>query len=185
MAARLVALQNLFKGAGAPSAAKSGDDDENQGERQPSNADPDIDVVRADEVKTGIAAAKQDGHKAGFAAANARFKAVLESDAGKANVPGAVFMLTHSNASAEDIIAKLPEMGVAAATPQAKTEAEDKPAQTADLKNTNIDLGGKPGQQAKNGGDDDDGGVKMVNSVMAEVHGVDLTKAATPASYGY
>lgn len=63
--------------------------------------------------------------KRGFAAANARFAAVMESAAGKANIPVAVFMLTESDASAETIIAKLPNFGRAAAGAASSKAGED------------------------------------------------------------
>jgi hypothetical protein len=71
--------------------------------------------------------AEQRQFAAGFAAANDRIAAVMESKAGRDNPGAAVFMLTETNATAENIIAKLPNFGRGAFAPAGAARASEDP----------------------------------------------------------
>lgn len=152
MAARLVSLQSLFKRSTAAAAhvalaaggSQNDPGDENEevddapapAPAPAASAAADQTVVLASEVKPAIDAARREG----YAAATARFAAVMESDAGKANPFMAVFMLTNSDAKAETIIEKLPSATAAPAPQGQQRQALPK-----------IDLtGGKPAGAAPN-----------------------------------
>ncbi len=78
-------------------------------------------------VETALQAAHAEGVAEGTKAAQDRMNAVFSSDAGKANLPMAAWMLAETNASADAIIAKLASMPAAAA-PVAAAPATATPA---------------------------------------------------------
>lgn len=80
--------------------------------------DTPVNVVAAADVASLTATAE----KKGFAAANARMKAVFDSPEGKANAHTAAFLLATSEASADEIIGHL--KGQAPAAPAASSDAK-------------------------------------------------------------
>jgi hypothetical protein len=118
------------------------------------DAQPQGDFVTVADAVAAATEAKAEGHKAGFAAANARMGAVLGSDAGKANPAMAAFMLTNTEASAETIIGQLATMPAGAAAPAPAAPAApagDSPADRIQATTPVVDLGGAA---AANNGDD-------------------------------
>lgn len=157
MAGKLAALSALISGTALSTAAAPGataptpaaDAGGEGGENEPA-------VVLASEALPAIEGAKAEGHAAGVKAERERTAAVFASDAGKANPSAAAFMLANSEASAETIVAKLPEMGAAAPAPGAAT-TPDKPAATTpltvDLSTTSKTDLGAPGANANDTSD--------------------------------
>lgn len=83
---------------------------------EPAAGDP-VDVVTVADAQAAVAAAETRGHTAGAEAERKRFTAVLNSEAGKGNVPLAVFMLENNPLATSDaIVAHLDTQPKATAT---------------------------------------------------------------------
>lgn len=102
------------------------------------------------DITAMVAEAEQEGYADGYAAANARTFAVLRSEPGQANMSNALFLLEHSQASADQIIAQLsaaaPAPAPAAAAPAAPAaEAPLSPADKLAAATPPVDLGAATG----------------------------------------
>lgn len=103
-------------------------------------------LVLETDATAAIQAAHAAGREEGIKAERERTASVLASEPGKANTPGAAFMLAETDAPAATIIAKLPAMGAPAAAapapPPAAAEEEPKPALSVPLKETpKVEIG--------------------------------------------
>lgn len=137
-------------GDAGPEPGQGGSDAGKEGENKPTDqpaktneqsdagsqaAETPVDVVAAADVADLTAKAEAKG----FAAANARMKAVFDSPEGKANAADAAFLLATSNGSADDIIGHLKGRAPAPA-PAATTTIPDT---TTDIKTDAASLAGQ------------------------------------------
>lgn len=81
-----------------------------QADELEAEAAADVTAAEGRGKEAGIA----EGKKLGFDDANARYKAVLESEPGKANLQGALTLLGNPKLDAQEIIAMLPGVGAPA-----------------------------------------------------------------------
>lgn len=110
-----------------------------------------------------VATAKAAGVKEGIAAERARTATVLASEPARANLGGAAFLLAKTDASAEDIVSDLPQLGGVAPAPAAEAAPAAAPKLTVDLANTpKVEVGAG---QAEASGEDTD---KVWAEVQAE-----------------
>jgi hypothetical protein len=107
-------------------------------------------VLEADAISLA-AAARAQGIAEGKAAERARTSAVLSSDAARANIGGAAFLLSKTDAAAEDIVKELPQLGSAAPAPAAAAPAAAAPALSVDLSETPKPNLGAPAGAANEG----------------------------------
>lgn len=101
-----------------------------------------LEAEAADAVKAAHAAGREEGIKA----ERQRTSEVLASEPGKANGPGAAFMLAETDAPSATIIAKLPSLGAAPAAaapaPTPAAQEEKKPPLTVPLADTpKVEIG--------------------------------------------
>lgn len=99
-----------------------------------------VDVVTVTDAQAAVASARAEGVTEGAKAETARMNAVFESDAGKANLSMAAWMLTNNpSASADSIVSKLaamPGQQAQASTQQPAPAAETAKPLSVDLSNT-------------------------------------------------
>lgn len=125
----------------------------------------DGDAVALADAQRAATTARATGVTEGVTAERARWNAVLSSDEGRANTANAAFLLNHSSAKAEDIIAQL-KAAPGAAAPAAAPAA----AAPVVIPDTRVDLQGGQGAAAA-AADGGAGGAPDADKLWDEVQG--------------
>lgn len=136
-------------------------------------------VVDEARIETALQAAHSEGRAAGATAERERTQAVLNSDAGKANMTMAAWMLNSSPAAdANGIISQLSTMPAAAAAPAPAPAAATPPVALATLEQTPV-LAIQPNGQANDGGSGAASKQEIDSLWDAAIKGTGLTAGGT------